>query len=97
MTGARQLREKLKGKSSELEQKDSELHFVWEQLKKAHRLAKGTQADRDHEKKCQVEKEDLLRDLEQVRAEASRKIVELKIKFERRSPCLNLWRMSKAT
>jgi len=42
-------------------------------------LAKDTQANRDHEKEAfQAEKEDLLCYLEQVRAEANKKIIELK-------------------
>jgi len=71
------LGEELKGKSLELEQKASELHCG--QLMEARRLAKDAQADCDHEKEAfQMEKENLLCDLEQVRAEVNRKVAELK-------------------
>ena len=52
--------------SLELEQKGSELNSVQEELKEARWLAKDAQAKRDHEKEVfQIEREGLLRDLEQ--------------------------------
>ena len=76
------LREELKGKSSKLEQRGSELNSVQEQIGEARRLAEDTQAKRDHEKEAfQMEREGLLRDVEQARAgkvETQRKIIEFR-------------------
>jgi len=64
-----------------LEQKDSDLHSVQEQLTDACRLVKDAHAEHDHEREdFQAEKEGLLRYLEQAQAgkvEANMKIAEL--------------------
>jgi len=63
--------------------------------------AKDAQADHDHEKGAfQVDKEGLLHDLnrrEPVKSSPTGRLPNSKIKFGRRSPCSNLWSMSKAT
>jgi len=57
--------EELKGKSSELEQRGSELNSVQDQLEEARRLSKDAQAKRDQEKEAfQTDREGLLPDLQ---------------------------------
>jgi len=64
----------------------------------ARRLAKDAQANCDHEKEAfQAEKEDLLCDLKQMRAEANRKIAELKDQVREEVFLFKLVKMSKTT
>ena len=78
---------RIKGKSLELTQKDSELQSVRDEMANARHMVKDAQAERDHEKEAfQVEKEDLICDLEQARAgevEAVRKIAELEARIQK--------------
>ena len=81
--------EELKGKSSKLEQRSSELKSVQEQLEEARRLAKDAHAKKDNEKKVfQTERKGLLRDLERAWAkevEAKRKIIDFEARLTRSS------------